>query len=55
MARHIGLTTVRQPAFELGRTAMLYLNDLISGATPPPVNILDPSVVIRSSCDLVRK
>ena len=50
-ARHIGLTTVRQPAFEMGRSAMLALEDLLSGGVASVRSpVLDPSLVIRSTC-----
>jgi LacI family transcriptional regulator len=47
----IGLTTVAQPAFEMGRNAMLMLLDLIEGREPNPRKmLLRPSMVIRDTC-----
>ena len=47
----ISLTTVSQPAYEMGRNAMLLLLDLINERiTTPQRVILRPSMVIRGSC-----
>ena len=47
----ISLTTVSQPAYEMGRNALLLLLDLINEriATPQRI-VLRPSMVIRGSC-----
>ena len=47
----LGLTTISQPAYEMGRNAMFLLLDLIhERMTAPQHIILRPSMVIRSSC-----
>lgn len=46
-----GLTTVRQPLYELGRVAASQLHQRISGAPPAPEpRILPTELVLRSSC-----
>jgi len=47
----VGLTTVAQRVFEMGRNFMLMLLDLIEGREPNPTKILlTPSMVIRETC-----
>jgi len=47
----ISLTTVSQPAYEMGKNAMLMLIDLMKGRISPPQRIvLRPSMIIRGSC-----
>ncbi|MCY7399948.1 MAG: LacI family transcriptional regulator [Nocardioides sp.] len=49
-ARHVGLTTVRQPMRELGATAARLLDELIvQDRTPPRHELLQTELVIRSS------
>lgn len=49
-----GLTTVRQPAREVGRLAALRLHERISGYRPGPRRVVVPSeVVIRGTCGCV--
>lgn len=50
----IGLTTVAQPAREMGRNALLLLLDIMQGRISEPRRIvLRPSMVLRSSCGLL--
>ena len=52
-ARYVspGLTTVRQPLYELGRAAATQLHERITGASPAPEpRILPTELVLRSSC-----
>lgn len=52
-ARYVspGLTTVRQPLYELGRAAATRLHERITGASPAPEpRILPTELVLRSSC-----
>jgi LacI family transcriptional regulator len=52
-ARYVspGLTTVRQPLFELGRVAAATLHERITGApASPEPRILPTELVLRSSC-----
>jgi len=45
------LTTVHQPAFEMGQVAMSLLRDLIAGRPPPERQVrLPTSLVVRQSC-----
>ena len=47
----VGLTTVAQSPFELGKNAVLLLNDILSGRVSGPKTIeLPTSMVIRESC-----
>jgi LacI family transcriptional regulator, galactose operon repressor len=47
----LGLTTISQPAFEMGKNALLLLNDVMKGRVEAPKNVILPtSIVIRSSC-----
>ena len=47
----LGLTTVADPSYEMGRTAASLLIDLISYSTPKPRQVvLRPSLVIRDTC-----
>ncbi len=47
----ISLTTVSQPAYEMGKNAMLLLIDLINKRVQTPHHIvLRPSMIIRGSC-----
>ncbi|MEW5815056.1 MAG: LacI family DNA-binding transcriptional regulator [Spirochaetota bacterium] len=47
----ISLTTVSQPGYEIGRSAMLLLIDLINKRVKPPQQIvLRPSLILRESC-----
>lgn len=47
----VGLTTVAQSPFELGKNAVLLLNDILSGRVRGPKTIeLPTSMVIRESC-----
>lgn len=55
-ARYAGLTTVRQPMRELGATAALLLDELITGSrTEPRHEVLPTELVIRSSSTRPRK
>jgi LacI family transcriptional regulator len=47
------LTTVRQPAVELGETAAAAILDLINGKTPN-IPIFEPKLIIRESVSLIR-
>jgi LacI family transcriptional regulator len=50
----ISLTTISQPAFEMGRNAMHLLIDLIKKRIHPPQHIvLRPSIIIRKSCQKI--
>jgi LacI family transcriptional regulator len=50
-AKYISLTTVRQPAYELGKNAVLLIADLLDGRTiPRRETVLEPSLIIRSTC-----
>lgn len=54
-AQYASLTTVRQPAAEIGRNAMMLLLDSLSGRLQEPQEVLlDASLVIRSSCSRPR-
>jgi LacI family transcriptional regulator len=44
-----GLTTVRQPAHELGFGAVTMLLDMLDGAEPGPVEVLPVAVQLRHS------
>jgi LacI family repressor for deo operon, udp, cdd, tsx, nupC, and nupG len=47
----ISLTTVSQPAYEMGKSAMLMLIDLMKGRVLSPQQIvLRPSMIIRGTC-----
>ena len=47
----IGLTTVAQPAYEMGKNAALLLLDVVNCRIGKPQTIvLRPSIVIRRSC-----
>lgn len=47
----LSLTTISQPAFELGKNALLLLNDVMKGRINAPKTVVLPtSIVIRSSC-----
>ncbi|MCG8572564.1 MAG: LacI family transcriptional regulator [Spirochaetes bacterium] len=47
----IGLTTIAQPGYEMGRNAMILLIDLINGRMDKPQEIiLNANIVIRESC-----
>ncbi len=47
----ISLTTVSQPAYEMGKNAMLLLIDLMKGRISSPQRIiLRPSMIIRGTC-----
>lgn len=47
----ISLTTIAQPANEIGRNALILLMDLINGrCTPPQRIVLRDSLIIRRSC-----
>jgi DNA-binding LacI/PurR family transcriptional regulator len=47
----VGLTTVVQPTYQMGRNAMIVLLDLINRRIAPPHHIvLKPSLAIRSTC-----
>jgi GntR family transcriptional regulator of arabinose operon len=48
----VALTTVRQPADEIAQQALLMLNDQIDQRTFCPRVILQPQIIIRSSCIL---
>ncbi|MHB1472900.1 MAG: LacI family DNA-binding transcriptional regulator [Dermatophilaceae bacterium] len=57
-ARYVspGLTTVRQPLYELGRLAATRLHERIAGApTAPELRILPTELVLRSSCGCPEK
>ena len=57
-ARYVspGLTTVRQPLYELGRAAATRLHERITGAPPAPEpRILPTELVLRSSCGCPEK
>jgi DNA-binding LacI/PurR family transcriptional regulator len=50
----ISLTTISQPAFEMGRNAMHLLIDLIKKRVQTPHHIvLRPSIIIRKSCQKI--
>ncbi len=51
-ARYMGLTTVAQPAVEIGRNAMLLLIDALENRLEEEdyTMVLEPSLVIRSTC-----
>lgn len=50
-ASYISLTTIAQPAYEIGRNALLLLMDLITKRRWPPQKILlRDSLIIRKSC-----
>ncbi len=47
----VGLTTVKQPLFQMGEDAVRYLSDIIPGKKKSPVRVVLPaSLVIRESC-----
>ena len=47
----IGLTTVRQPVFEMAEKSVRILHDMINGKREERVRLtLDPELVIRDSC-----
>ncbi len=47
----LSLTTISQPAFEMGKNALLLLNDVMKGRIEKPKNVVLPtSIVIRGSC-----
>ncbi len=47
----ISLTTISQPAFELGKSALLLLNDVMNKRVVAPQKIVLPtSIIIRGSC-----
>jgi len=47
----VGLTTVSQPAYEMGRNAAMLIIDLIEERIRPPKEIvLRPSIIIRNTC-----
>lgn len=51
LASSIGLTTVAQPAFEMGREAITTLIDTIEGrVTRVAASVLQPRLVIRDTC-----
>lgn len=48
----VGLTTIRQPIFQMGEQGVKTLHDVINGKEEPPVQlVLHPELVIRDSCD----
>ncbi|HUZ17751.1 MAG TPA: LacI family DNA-binding transcriptional regulator [Spirochaetia bacterium] len=50
-AEFVGLSTVAQPAFDLGRNAMILLTDVLGGrVTAPQIVSLRPVLTIRDSC-----
>ena len=50
------VTTGSQPAYEMGRNAMIILNDLIERKIEPPSKIvLKPSLVIRNTCRALQR
>jgi len=57
-ARYVspGLTTVRQPLYELGRAAATRLHERIAGATTAPEPLILPTeLVLRTSCGCSQK
>ncbi len=47
----LSLTTISQPSFEMGKNALLLLNDVMKGRVEAPKNVVLPtSIVIRGSC-----
>jgi len=52
----VQLTTVSQPAYEIGRNSMIMVIDLIEGRIDPPQSIvLKPSLAIRETCRAVHQ
>lgn len=50
-ARQIGLTTIRQPRHEIGRTAVdLLTRRLVDPSAPPVQRVLGHELVVRTSC-----
>lgn len=48
---HPSLTTVRQPKYEMGRTGVEYLLQLLQGKKEyPPLTLIEPVLVERDSC-----
>jgi len=43
------LTTVDYPKFEMGQRAAAHLAALIAGDSPPPLPLLEPTLVVRES------
>ncbi len=51
LARHLRMTTVRQPMFEMGVLAAGKVEERINGSQLPPANVpFVPELVIRESC-----
>jgi len=58
LARYVepALTTLRNPAFELGRASAICLTDIVSGMAPEraaqaiDASLLEPELVVRESC-----
>jgi DNA-binding LacI/PurR family transcriptional regulator len=48
----VALTTIRQPADEIAQQALLMLNDQIDQRTFVPRVVLQPQMILRSSCKL---
>ncbi|TQM64827.1 LacI family DNA-binding transcriptional regulator [Humibacillus xanthopallidus] len=46
---HVGLTTVRQDAEQLGTAAIRTVDARLSGAAPGPATVIDPELVVRTS------
>ena len=47
----LSLTTISQPAFEMGKNALLLLNDVMKGRIEKPKNVVLPTgIVFRGSC-----
>lgn len=56
LASSIGLTTVAQPALEMGRNAITTLTDIIAGRLSRPTQlVLQPRLVIRETCRRVER
>lgn len=44
------LTTMRQPVFEMGETAVDIISNLLAGKEQPPITLIEPAFVRRQSC-----
>ena len=47
----VGLTTIKQPLFQMGEDAVRHLNQILSGKKKAPIKVILPtSLVVRESC-----